>query len=118
MSGFGKGMIVVPLLLRRGGGTCLEAEAIASGLKNVAAVEQAVDDRGRHLVVSEAGGPFAEARIRSNDDAGVFVEFAEQMEEQRAALCAERQVAKFVYYPAGARKAYCLESGIRRSRQT
>jgi len=44
-----------------------------------------IEERGRHLGIAEDGGPFAEAEIRSDDDASALVEFAQQVEEQRAA---------------------------------
>ena len=57
---------------------------------------KAVEQRGRHLRISEHGRPFAEAEIRRDDDAGPLVKFAQKMEEQGAAGGAERQVAQLV----------------------
>ena len=57
---------------------------------------EAVEQRRRHLGVAEHGSPFAEAQVGRDDDAGSLVELAEQMEEQRSAGGAERQVAQFV----------------------
>ena len=57
---------------------------------------EAVEQRRRHLGVAEHGSPFAEAQVGRDDDAGSLVELAEQMEEQRSAGGAERQVAKLV----------------------
>jgi hypothetical protein len=37
---------------------------------------------------------FAEAQVGGDDDAGAFVKFAQQVEEQRAAGGAERQIAQ------------------------
>ena len=85
VSGFGQCMIVRPLFLRRYGCTGFEAEAVVSGLQDVAKVGQAVQECGRHLGIAEDRGPFADAQIRGDDNAGAFVKFAEQMEEQRAA---------------------------------
>src|ERR1700679_3867207 len=73
-----------------------EAEAVVSGFENVTAMGEAVEQRSRHLRVAEHAGPFAETEISRDDDAGALVEFAEQMEEQRSAGGAERQVAEFV----------------------
>jgi hypothetical protein len=39
---------------------------------------------------------FTEAQVCGDDDAGALIEFAEQMEEQGSAGCAERQVAEFI----------------------
>jgi hypothetical protein len=44
-----------------------------------------VEQYGGDLGVSEDRGPFAEAEVRGDDDAGALIEFAEQMEKQRAA---------------------------------
>ena len=81
------GQDIISLLLfpRRYGCACFEAEAVVSGLEDVAAVGETVEERGRHLGVAEDGGPFAEAQVRGNDDAGAFVKLAEEMEEQRTA---------------------------------
>ena len=59
-------------------------------------MSEAVEQRRRHLGIAEHGGPFAEAQVRRDDDAGALVELAEQMEEQRPSGGAERQVAEFV----------------------
>ena len=59
-------------------------------------MSEAVEQRRRHFRIAEDGRPFAEAQVRRDDDAGSLVEFAEQMEEQRSAGGAERQVAKLV----------------------
>lgn len=77
-------MIAILLFLRRGGCACFEAGAVVSGLQDVAAVGETVEERGRHFGITEDCGPFAEAQVRGDDDAGAFVKLAEQMEEQRA----------------------------------
>ena len=46
---------------------------------------QAVEQSCGHLGVAEHGGPFAEAQIGGDDHAGALVEFAQKMEQQRAA---------------------------------
>ncbi len=45
---------------------------------------QAVEQGCGHLGVTEHAGPFAEAEVGGDDDAGALVKLAEQMEEQRA----------------------------------
>ena len=57
---------------------------------------EAVEEGRRHLGIAEDGGPLAEAQVRGDDDAGALVELAEQVKEERAARCAERQVAQLV----------------------
>ena len=54
---------------------------------------EAVEQGRGHLCVSKDGGPFAEAEVGGDHDAGAFVELAEQVEQQRPARGAERQVA-------------------------
>jgi hypothetical protein len=57
---------------------------------------QPVEQRGCHLCVAEDIGPFGQAEIDGDDDAGALVKLAEKMEQQGAAGGAERRVAKFV----------------------
>ncbi len=73
-----------------------EPEAVVSGLHDMAAMSEAIEQRGRHLGAAEDRRSFAEAEVRADDDTGSFIEFAEQMEEQRATRRAERQIAQFV----------------------
>ena len=46
---------------------------------------EAVEQGGGHFGITEDGSPFAEAEIGGDDDAGALVEFAQEVEEQRAA---------------------------------
>ncbi len=48
-------------------------------------MSEAIEQRGCHLGIAGHAGPFAEAEVGRDDDAGALVEFAEQMEEKRAA---------------------------------
>src|SRR5208283_3240543 len=94
---FGQG---IGLLLSSfcGGGAGLEAEAVVSGFQDVAVMGQAIEQGRRHLGVAKNPGPFAEAEVGGDDDAGALVKLAEQMEEQGAAGRAERQISEFVEY--------------------
>jgi len=84
-SGLGQDIVALPLFPGRYGGTGFEAEAVVAGLQDVAAMGQAIEECRRHFGIAKDGGPFAEAQVRGDDDAGPLVEFAQQMEEQRAA---------------------------------
>ena len=64
-------------------GTVFEAEAVVASFEDVAMMGEPVEQRGCHLCIAEHAGPFAEAEIGRDDDAGALVEFAQQMEEQR-----------------------------------
>ena len=48
-------------------------------------MSEPIEQRGCHLGIAEHAGPFAEAEVGGDDDAGALVELAEQMEEKRAA---------------------------------
>ena len=60
----------------------LEAEAVVSGFEDVAMMGQAIEQRGGHFGIAEDAGPFAEAEVGGDDDTGMLVEPAQQMEEQ------------------------------------
>jgi len=64
------------------GGAVLEPEAVVAGLEDVAVMGKPIEQRGGHFGVAEHTGPFAEAEVGGNDDAGALVEFAQQVEEQ------------------------------------
>src|SRR3546814_4442115 len=55
-----------------------------------------IEQRGRHLGVAEHGRPFAEREVGGDDDRGVLVKSADQMEQQLPASARERQIAQFV----------------------
>ena len=59
-------------------------------------MREAVQQRGGHLGIAKDAGPFAEAEVCRDDDAGAFVELAEQMEQHRTARGTERQVPELV----------------------
>ena len=84
-SWLGQDIGVLLFLTGRCGRTSLEAEAVIAGFKDVTSVGQAIEQRGSHFGVAEDGGPFAEAEIGCDDDAGALVELAQQVEEQGAA---------------------------------
>ncbi len=59
-------------------------------------VREPIEQRSGHLGIAEHLGPFAEAEIGGDDDAGALVEFAEQMEQQCTARWAERQISQLI----------------------
>lgn len=63
----------------------LEAPAVVAGFDDVAMVGNAVEQRGRHLGVTEDGWPLAKGEVGGDDDRGALVELADEMEEQLAA---------------------------------
>lgn len=67
-----------------------------------------VEQGRRHLLVTKDARPLSEAEVGRNDDAGALVEFADQMEQQRPAGLAERQIAKLVQdHQIGVYQAIC-----------
>jgi hypothetical protein len=73
-----------------------EAPAGIAGLDDVAVVCQAIEHGGGHLGVAEHLGPIGEGEIGGDQQRGVFVELADQVEQQLAAGLAEREIAQFV----------------------
>ena len=59
-------------------------------------MRQPVEQRGGHLGVAEYTGPFAKGQVGGDDDRGLLVEAADQVEQQLAAGLGEWQIAEFV----------------------
>jgi hypothetical protein len=77
VSGFGQGRCFLLLFACGLGGTVFEAEAVVAGLQDVAMMGQPIEQRGCHLGVAKDGGPFTEAEVGGDDDAGALVEGAQ-----------------------------------------
>lgn len=77
----------------RGCGAGLEAEAVISGLNDMAMMGQPIEQCRRHCGIA---GPFGEAAVRGNNDAGLLVELGEQLEQERAAGWAEGQLSELI----------------------
>lgn len=45
-------------------------------------VGEAIEQRGSHLGIAEDPGPFAEAEVGGDHDAGALVELGQQVEQQ------------------------------------
>jgi hypothetical protein len=46
-------------------------------------MREAIEQRRRHLGIAEDGGPFAKGEVGGDDDGGLLVEPADQMEGER-----------------------------------
>ena len=80
-----------------GRGTAVqESMALVTRLHDVAVVREPVQQGGSHLRVAEHCRPFGEVQVGGDHHAGVLVELAQQMEQQRASGLTERQVAQLV----------------------
>ncbi len=73
-----------------------EAPAGIAGLDDVAVVGEAIEHGGGHLGVAEHLRPIGEGEIGRDQQRGVLVELADEMEQQLATGLAKRQVAEFV----------------------
>src|SRR5271166_2394018 len=81
-----------------GGGSAsvFEAPAGVAGLDDVAVMGQAIEHCGGHPGVAEHLGPIGEGEVGGDQQRGVLVELADQVEQQLPAGLAERQVAELV----------------------
>lgn len=61
---------------------CAWAHVVA-GPEEMTAMNEEIEQGGVHLGVAKDSGPFAEAEVGGDDDAGAFLELAQQMEQQR-----------------------------------
>src|SRR3546814_12193361 len=77
----------------------LEPPALVAGLDDVAVMGEPIEQRGGHFGIAEHGRPFAERQVGGDDDRGVFVTSADEMEQQLPASAGERQIAHFVADP-------------------
>lgn len=75
-----------------GSESVLEAPALVAGLDDVAVMGQAIEQRGRHLGVAEHARPFAEGEVGGDEHRGLFVEPADQVEEELSTGLGERQI--------------------------
>ena len=57
---------------------------------------QSVEECRRHLRIAEHRRPFAEGKVRGDDDRGALVEPADQVEQERTTGLRERQIAEFI----------------------
>jgi len=73
-----------------------EAERCVPGLDDAAVVRDAIKQGRRHLGVTEYRHPFAELEIGRDDDTGGFIQFADQMKQQRPAGFWKWNIAKLV----------------------
>src|SRR3546814_13956405 len=62
-----------------------EAPAVIAGLDDIAMMSDAIEERGGHLGIAEHGWPLPEREVGGDDNAGLLVELADQMEQQLAA---------------------------------
>ena len=59
-------------------------------------MRELVQQRSRNLRIAKDAAPFAEREVRGDYQRDTFVEIADQMEQQCAAIGGERQVAQLI----------------------
>src|SRR6266496_4323331 len=59
-----------------------EAPAVVAGLDDVAVVGEAIEQRSRHLGITEDARPFAEGEVCRDDNRGTLVEPADEVEQE------------------------------------
>lgn len=68
-----------------GDGAVSQAPGVVAGLKDVAVVDDAVEQHGGHLGVAEDLPRVGEGQVGSDDQTGALVELVDEMKHQRAA---------------------------------
>jgi len=59
-------------------------------------VAEAIEERGGHFGIVEDARPLAEGEVRGDDDRGLLIEPADEMEQELAAGLSEGQVTEFL----------------------
>src|ERR1700687_1193490 len=77
-------------------GAVLEAPAFVAGLDDVAMVGQSIEHGSGHLGVAEDLRPVGEGEVGGDQQRGVLVELADQVEQQLPAGLTEREIAELV----------------------
>ena len=62
---------------------------------------EAVEERGGHLGVAEDGRPFADGEFGGDDDGGLLIEPADQVDEELPSGLGKRQVAELMMQEVG-----------------
>ena len=70
--------------------------AVAANVDDVAMMEQAIDQRSGHEIVTEDLAPFVEGLVRGQDGGGGFVAAGHELEEEHGAVAIDREVADLV----------------------
>ena len=69
---------------------------VSSRALYVTVMGEAIEQRGRHLWVAEHGWPFAKGEVGGDDDGGLLVKLADQMEQELSAGLSEGQIPQFI----------------------
>ena len=70
--------------------------AVAANVDDVAMMEQAIDQRSGHEIVTEDLAPFVEGLVRGQDGGGGFVAAGHELEEEHGVVAIDREVADLV----------------------
>ena len=79
-----------------GSGSIFEAPTLVSCFEDMTVVGEPIEQSGCHFGVAKHICPFAKAQVGGDNDAGLLIELAEQMEQQRTARWTKRQIAQLI----------------------
>jgi len=74
----------------------LEAPTVVPGFDDITVMGQAIEQRGRHLGVSEDARPFSESKIGGDDDRGSLIEPADEVEQELTTGLGKGQIAELI----------------------
>lgn len=77
-------------------GAVAEAVGLIAGFNDVAVMGEPVQQCRGHLGITEDSGPLGKRQVGGDQNAGVLIEFGQQMEQQCSTGLAEWQVSKFI----------------------
>jgi hypothetical protein len=77
-------------------GAVLEAPAFVAGFDDVAVVGQAIEQGGGHFGVAKDAWPFAKVEVGGDDDRGLLIEMADQVEQELTAGLGKGEIAKLI----------------------
>lgn len=64
----------------------LEPVTVVADFDDLAAMCESIEKRSGHLRIAKDAAPFAEGQVGGHDQRDAFIEYADQMEQQRAAV--------------------------------
>lgn len=74
----------------------LDAVGLAREVQEPAVVDDPVDDRGGHMIITEDGTPLGKRQVRRQDETALFIGVGDDLEQQSRALGIDRQIAEFI----------------------
>ncbi len=73
-----------------------EVITVIACFDDVAVVGKSIQQGYRHLFFGKHITPFREAQVGGNDDTGLFIEFADQVQEKKVTGLTEQQITQLI----------------------